>query len=58
MKERDLKRFRCAIRMIVDGAFEGHDDTPLILDEWPRKHICKLTSGLEIANVLNKMCNY
>ena len=33
MKEEDLKKFRCAIRMIVDGAFEGHDDVALISDE-------------------------
>ena len=58
MKEEDLKKFRCAIIMIVDGTFEGYDDVALISDEWPRKHICKLISGLEIINVPNEMHNY
>jgi len=58
MKEEDLKKFRCTIRMIVDGAFEGYDDIPLTSDEWPRKHICKLISGVEIVNVLDQMHNY
>ena len=53
-----LKKNRCAIRMIVDGAFEGHDDVALISDEWPRKHVFKLISGLEIVNVHNEMHNY
>ena len=42
MKEEDLKKFRGTIRMIVNGAFEGH---------------VKLISGLEIINVLNEMHN-
>ena len=58
MKEEDLKKFRCAIRMIVDGAFEGYDDMPLISEEWPRNHICKVITGVEIVNVLNEMHNY
>ena len=58
MKEEDVKKFRCAIRMIVDGAFEGYDDIALISDEWPRKHVFKLISGLEIVNVHNEMHNY
>ena len=58
MKEEELKKYRCTVRMIIDGAFEGHDDVALISDEWPRKHICKLISGLDIASVHNEMHNY
>ena len=58
MKEEDLKKFRHTVRLIVDEAFEGHDDVALISNKWPRKHICKVMSGLEIANVLDQIFNY
>ena len=58
MKEEELKKYRCTVRMIVDGAFEGYDDVAFDSEEWPRKHICKLISGLDIENVLNEMHNY
>ena len=58
MKEEDFKKFQCTIRIIVDRAFEGHDDAALTSDEWPRKHVCECMSGLEIVNVLNEMCDY
>ena len=58
MKQEDLKKCRCSVRMIVDGAFEGYEDVVLNSEEWPRKHICKHISGVEISNVLNEMCNY
>ena len=58
MKKEDLKKFRCSVRLLVDGAFEGYDDVPLISNEWPRNHICKVISGLEIVNVLDQMFNY
>ena len=44
--------------MIIEGAFEGYDDVALNSDEWPRNHICKVISGLDIANVHNEMHNY
>ena len=56
MKEEELKTYRCTIRMITDGAFEGYDDIPLVSNEWPRKHICKCI--LEIENVYDEMFNY
>ena len=58
MKEEELKKCWCSVRMIADGAFEGYEDVALNSEEWPRKHICKLISGVEIANVLNEMCDY
>ena len=58
MKEEELKKFCCTIRMIIEGAFEGHDDVALTSNEWPRKHICKIISGLDIVNVHNEMHNY
>ena len=58
MKEEDLKKFRCSVRLLVDGAFEQHEDVPLISNKWPRNHICKVISGLEIVNVLDQMFNY
>jgi hypothetical protein len=58
MKQEDLKKYRCSVRMIVDGAFEGYEDVALNSEEWPRKHICKHISGVEISNVLNEMYNY
>ena len=58
MKEDELKKYRCAVRMVVEGAFEGYEDVALNSVEWPQKHICKLISGLEIANVHNDMYNY
>jgi len=58
MKEDDLKKYRCTVRMIIDGAFEGYDDVALNSEEWPRKHICKVISGLDITNVHHEMFNY
>ena len=58
MKEEELTKFRCAIRLIVEGAFEGHDDIPLMSDQWPRKHICKIITGADIVNDRNEMHNY
>ena len=58
MKEEELKKFRCAIRLIVEGAFEGYDDIALTSDECPRKYFCKIITGLDIVNVHNEMHNY
>ena len=58
MKDEDLKKYRCSVRMIVDGAFEGYEDVALNSEEWPRNHICKHTSGVDIVNVLNELHNY
>ena len=33
LTEEELKKFRCAIRMIVEGAFEGNDDISLTSHE-------------------------
>ena len=58
MKQDDLKKCRCAVRIIIDRVFEGHEDMTLNLDEWPSKHACKLASGLDVANVHNGIFNY
>ena len=58
MKEEDLKKFRCSVRLLVDEVFEQYKDVLLISNEWPRNHICKVISGLEIVNVLDQMFNY
>ena len=58
MKEEELKKFRCAIRLIVEGAFEGYDDVALTSDKCPRKHFRKIITGLDIVNVHNEMHNY
>ena len=44
--------------MIVEGAFEECDDVATTLDEWPRKYVCKIVSGLDIVNAHNEMRNY
>ena len=33
IKGEKLKKFLCAIRLTVEGAFEGHDDVALTSDE-------------------------
>ena len=33
MKEEDLKKFRCSVRLLVDGAFEAYDNIPLISND-------------------------
>lgn len=58
MKEDELKKYRCAVRLIVDGAFEGYDDVAFDSEEWSRKHISKLITGLDVENVHNEMHNY
>ena len=58
MKKEDLKKHRCSVRMTIDSAFEGYEDVELNSDDWPSKQVCKVISGLEIANVHNEMFNY
>ena len=54
MKDEELKKNRCAIRLIVEGAFEGHDDVASTSYEWSRKHFCKSVTGLYIVNDIMK----
>ena len=58
MTKDELKQHRCAVRMVVDGAFDGYDDVDLNSSESPRKHICKIITGLEIGCVHNEFYNY
>ena len=56
--EDELKQCRCAVRMAADGAFDGHNDVDLNLSESPRKHVCKIITGLEIGCAHNEFYDY
>lgn len=58
MKKEDLKKHRCSARMTIDSAFEGYEDVAFNSDDWPSEQVCKVVSGLEIANAHNEMFNY
>ena len=55
MKEEELKKYLCAVRIIIDRVFKGLDNAALILDKRLRKHMHKLTSGVDVTSALNEM---
>ena len=58
MKEKDLKKHRCAVRMIIDGTVNDYDEMDLVPTNFHPKTVCKIITGVDILCVHNKMFTY
>jgi len=58
MKDSDLKKFRCAVRMITDGTIEDYKNMDLITNEFDLKTISRMISGLDIISIHKSFFTY
>ena len=58
MKEIDLKKYRCAVRMVTEGTVEDYEDMDLVPPNYHPKNVCKIITGADILCVKNKMFTY
>jgi len=58
MKPADLKKYRCAVRMITDGSVEDYEDVDLNTSHYELKSVVKIISGLDIIRVHNCLFTY
>lgn len=58
MKEDNLKKYCCAVRMITDGTVEDYEDMDLITPNVEQKSACKIITGVDILCAHNQMFAY
>ena len=58
MNTDDLKKYRCAIRMITDGYVDDYDDVDLNASDFRLKDVVRVISGLDIINVHSSLFSY
>jgi len=58
MKEVDLKKYRCAVRMITDGSIDDYEDVDLIVPNYSLKCVCKIITGVDILAVHDELFTY
>ena len=58
MKPDELKKYRCAIRMITDGYVEDYDDVDLNSSDFQLNDLVKIISGLDIIDVRRSLFSY
>ena len=58
MKEKDLKKYHCTVRMIMDGSIDDYEGVDLIIPNYNLKSVCKIITGVDILCVHNKLFPY
>ena len=58
MKPDELKKYRCAIRMITDGYVEDYDDVDLNSSDFQLNDLVRIISGLDIIDVQSSLFSY
>ena len=58
MKETELKKYRCSVRMITDDSVEEYEDVDLNTNTFELKTIAKIISGVDIISVHNSLFTY
>ena len=58
MKEDEMNKYRCAIRMIADGFIEYYEDVDLNTKNFRLKDVTKIITGLDIISVRNSLFCY
>ena len=58
MKEDELNKYRCAIRMITDGYVDDYDDVDLNSSDFRLKDLASVISGLDIIDVQSSLFSY
>ena len=58
MKEDELNKYRCAIRMITDGFIEDYADVDLNAITFRLKDVTMIVTGLGIISVQNSLFCY
>ena len=58
MKEYEINKYRCAIRMITDDFIEEYEDVDLNTNTFRLKDVTRIITGLEIISVQNSLFCY
>jgi len=58
MKEEELKKYKCAVRMVGDGAVEDYEDVQFNCGDYDRSELCKLIYGSDIVAVHDELFYY
>ena len=58
MKEHELKKYCCAVRMITEGLVNDFEDMDLDLPNYELKSVCKIITGVDTLCVHNQLFSY
>jgi len=58
MKENELKKYRCATQMVMDGLIDDYEDVDLIVPNYDLKSVCKIITGVDILSIHDGLFSY
>ena len=58
MKENELKKYRCTVKIVTDSSIDNYKDVDLIIPNYNLKYVCKIITGINILSMYDKLFSY